>query len=136
MRKNIFQNEFRMQLRSVITWSVAVAVLLLVYISMFSSFAADAALLNEMMAKFPPALLTAFGLTGTASLIFIQSSGNIDQFLCQAAIPRRRHAPNDSDDTALLAKKESSRLCVCNLAVFRVAFRTRTTGKMISPHRR
>ena len=64
MRKNIFQNEFRMQLRSVITWSVAVAAVLLVYISLFSSFAADAALLNEMIAKFPPALLTAFGLNG------------------------------------------------------------------------
>ncbi|MEK9138668.1 MAG: ABC transporter permease subunit [Bacteroidota bacterium] len=64
MRKNIFQNEFNMQLRSVITWSVAVAAVILIYISLFSSFAQDAAVLNEAMAKFPEALRAAFGLNG------------------------------------------------------------------------
>jgi beta-exotoxin I transport system permease protein len=64
MRMNIFKQEFKMYLRSVITWSVAVAVLILVFVSLFSSFAQDAALLNEMMANFPEALLTAFGLNG------------------------------------------------------------------------
>ena len=49
MRMNIFKQEFKMHLRSVITWSVAVAVMMLVYISLFSSFAQDAELLNEMM---------------------------------------------------------------------------------------
>jgi ABC-2 type transport system permease protein len=64
MRMNIFKQEFKMHLRSVITWSVAVAVMMLVYISLFSSFAQDAELLNEMMAKFPKELLTAFGMNG------------------------------------------------------------------------
>jgi ABC-2 type transport system permease protein len=64
MRTNIFWHEFKMQLRSVITWSVAVAVLTLIFVSLFSSFAQDAALLNEMMANFPEQLLTAFGLNG------------------------------------------------------------------------
>jgi ABC-2 type transport system permease protein len=64
MRPNIFQHEFKMHLRSVITWSVAIAVLILVFVSLFSSFAKDAALLNQMMANFPQALLTAFGLNG------------------------------------------------------------------------
>ncbi len=64
MSMNIFQHEFKMHLRSVITWSVAVAVLILVYVSLFSSFAQDAELLNEMMANFPEQLLTAFGLNG------------------------------------------------------------------------
>jgi ABC-2 type transport system permease protein len=64
MRMNIYLQEFRMHLWSVITWSVAVAAVLLVYVSLFSSMAQDAALLNEMMGKFPPALLTAFGLNG------------------------------------------------------------------------
>lgn len=53
-----------MGLRSVITWSVAVAALLLLFVSLFSSFAQDAALLNEMMANFPEELLAAFGMTG------------------------------------------------------------------------
>jgi ABC-2 type transport system permease protein len=64
MRMNIFQHEFKMYLRSVITWSVAVAVLIFVYVSLFSSFAQDAELLNEVMANFPQELRTAFGMNG------------------------------------------------------------------------
>jgi len=64
MAMNIFRQEFNMRLRSVIIWSVAIAVLLLIYVSLFSSFAQQAALLNEMLANFPPQLRTAFGLTG------------------------------------------------------------------------
>jgi ABC-2 type transport system permease protein len=41
-----------------------VAALLLVFTSLFSSFAKDAALLNQMMANFPKPLLAAFGMTG------------------------------------------------------------------------
>ncbi|MEJ5309946.1 MAG: ABC transporter permease subunit [Anaerolineae bacterium] len=62
MRANIFWQEFKMQLRSVFTWSLSMAALIFVFVSLFSSFAKDAALLNEMMANFPEALLTAFGL--------------------------------------------------------------------------
>jgi ABC-2 type transport system permease protein len=64
MRMNIFQHEFKMYSRSVITWSVAVAALIFVFVSLFSSFAKDAAVLNEMMANFPDELLAAFGMTG------------------------------------------------------------------------
>lgn len=64
MAMNIFRQELKMLMRSVITWSVAVAALILVYTSLFSSFSAQAELLNEMMASFPQQLLTAFGLTG------------------------------------------------------------------------
>jgi len=64
MSMNIFRQEFKMNLRSVITWSAAVAVLIVVFVSLFSSFAQDAALLNEMMANFPEELLAAFGMTG------------------------------------------------------------------------
>ena len=64
MSSNIFQQEFKMLLRSVITWSVSVAALILLFVSLFSSFAQDAALLNEMMANFPEELLAAFGMTG------------------------------------------------------------------------
>jgi ABC-2 type transport system permease protein len=64
MHTNIYRQEFRMSLRSVVTWSVAVAALILVFVSLFSSFSQDAALLNEMMDNFPDELLTAFGMTG------------------------------------------------------------------------
>ena len=64
MSMNIFKQEFKMHLRSVITWSAAVTALIFVFVSLFSSFAKDAELLNETMANFPEELLTAFGLNG------------------------------------------------------------------------
>jgi ABC-2 type transport system permease protein len=60
---NIYQHEFKMNLKSVVIWSVSIILLLLFFMSLFSSFAADAALLNEMMDKFPKELLMAFGMT-------------------------------------------------------------------------
>jgi len=64
MAMNIYRHEFKMHLRSIITWSVAIAILILVFVSLFSSFAKQAELMNEMMANFPQQLLTAFGLNG------------------------------------------------------------------------
>lgn len=52
-----------MKINSVITWSFAVGVLIFIYLSIFSSIAVDAKLLNEMMASFPEELLIAFGMT-------------------------------------------------------------------------
>jgi len=63
MSATIFKHEFRMRLRSVITWSVAVAAIVFVYMAIYPSFTQDAELLNEMMANFPPELLAAFGMT-------------------------------------------------------------------------
>lgn len=64
MKMNIYKHEFKMNLNSVLTWSVAIAALIFVFVSMFSSFAADAELFNEMMSNFPEELLMAFGMTG------------------------------------------------------------------------
>jgi ABC-2 type transport system permease protein len=64
MAMNIYRHEFKMYLRSVVTWSVAVTVLILVFVSLFSSFANQAELMNKMLANFPQQLLTAFGLNG------------------------------------------------------------------------
>lgn len=64
MSITIYKHEFRMRLKSVITWSVAVAVLIFIYFSIYPAFAKDAELLNQMMANFPEELLMAFGMTG------------------------------------------------------------------------
>jgi len=64
MAINIFRHEFRMNLRSVIIWSAALAAILFVFLSLFSSFSAQAEILNEAMSKFPPQLLAAFGMNG------------------------------------------------------------------------
>ena len=53
-----------MSFRSVIIWSMAIIVLMFIMMSMFSGMAADAELMNEMMAEFPDELLAAFGMTG------------------------------------------------------------------------
>jgi ABC-2 type transport system permease protein len=57
-------HEFKMNVRSVTTWSIAVFLLILIYMSIFSSIAIDAETLNEMMAEFPEEFLIAFGMNG------------------------------------------------------------------------
>lgn len=61
---NIYKHEFRMNLRSVLTWSGSLALLIVVFMSLFSSMADNAALLSEAMAQMPEELLIAFGMTG------------------------------------------------------------------------
>jgi ABC-2 type transport system permease protein len=63
MNMNIYKHEFKMVLKSVVIWSLSITLIILVYMSMFSSIAADAELLSEAMAKFPKELLLAFGMT-------------------------------------------------------------------------
>jgi beta-exotoxin I transport system permease protein len=62
MSINIYAHEFHARLKSVITWSIALMAIIFIFFSIFPSFADQAALLNETMSKFPPALLAAFGL--------------------------------------------------------------------------
>ncbi len=64
MSANMYKFEFRARLKSVLTWSLAVMAIALVYLSIYPSFAGQAALLNETMAKFPPEFRAAFGLNG------------------------------------------------------------------------
>ena len=64
MSANIYRHEFRARLRSVITWSIALMAIAFIFLSIFPSFADQAALMNEMMARFPPELLAAFGMNG------------------------------------------------------------------------
>jgi ABC-2 type transport system permease protein len=61
---NIYKQEFKMSIRSVIIWSLALIVLIFIVMSLFSDMAADAELMNEMMEEFPDELLAAFGMTG------------------------------------------------------------------------
>ena len=65
MSANIYRHDLLTRLRSVIIWSVAVTALLVIYFSFFAVFADQAALMNEMLAKFPPEMTAAFGLDKT-----------------------------------------------------------------------
>lgn len=62
MRINIFRHEVNIRVRSVVIWSLSIAALVLFFFSIFPSFAEDAALSNELVAKFPKELRDAFGL--------------------------------------------------------------------------
>ncbi len=53
MSANIYRHEFLSRVNSVVVWSLAVAALTLVFLSIFPGFADQAALLNEAMAEFP-----------------------------------------------------------------------------------
>jgi len=65
MNANIYIYEFRARLKSVLTWSLSITALVLFYFSLFPSFSEQAALVQEMFQKFPPALLEAFGMNRT-----------------------------------------------------------------------
>ncbi len=62
MNANIYRHEFRTRLRSVLIWSLALTFLTIFFFAMFPVFADQAALMNEMLAKFPQELLVAFGM--------------------------------------------------------------------------
>ena len=60
---NIYLHELKTKLPSVLIWSASLAILILVFLSMFQGFAADAAMVTELMNSFPKELLIAFGMT-------------------------------------------------------------------------
>lgn len=62
MNSNIYVHEVRTRIRSVITWSVAVAAIIFLFFSLFPAFASQADLLNSIFSRMPPALLEAFGM--------------------------------------------------------------------------
>jgi beta-exotoxin I transport system permease protein len=62
MSATIFIHEFRARLKSVLIWSLSLTALVFFFFSIFPSFAEQAAMMQEMMSRFPPALLEAFGM--------------------------------------------------------------------------
>src|SRR4030042_4193585 len=59
---NIFRYEFKAKLRSVVTWSLSIYALIVVFMSMFQGFSAQTALVSQLMSSFPRELLIAFGM--------------------------------------------------------------------------
>ena len=63
MSTNIYRYEVRVRWKSVLIWTFALASLLFIFMALFPSFSAEAAAMNEMVANFPPALKSAFGIS-------------------------------------------------------------------------
>ena len=62
MSANIYRHEFRARLRSVVVWSLAVTALIFFYFALYPVFSDQAALMNQLLAKYPPELRAAFSL--------------------------------------------------------------------------
>src|SRR4030067_2154603 len=62
MNTNIYRHEFLTRLKSVVIWSLAMAIIIVFYFSLFPVFADQAALMNEFLARYPAQLRAAFGL--------------------------------------------------------------------------
>lgn len=86
MSATIFRFEFRNHLRSMLTWSLAIAAILFFFFSIYTGFADQAAIINQMLQKFPPALLEVFGLTqiDLSSVLGLYSLAVLFVMLCLA----------------------------------------------------
>lgn len=62
MNRHIFRHEFLIRLRSVITWSLSLALLIILFYSFSPVFIDEAALMNQVLANFPPQMKAVFGL--------------------------------------------------------------------------
>jgi len=62
MSATIFLHELRGHLRSVLIWSLSLAAMIFIFYSIFPTFSAQAATINQALSQFPPALLAAFGM--------------------------------------------------------------------------
>lgn len=58
---NIYLHELKMKTGSILTWSISIAALVILFSSIFSSLALDMESFNQIMANYPPELLAAFG---------------------------------------------------------------------------
>lgn len=61
MNTNIYLHELNARLKSVITWSLAITVLVVFFFSFFAIFAEQAALMNEFLSRYPQELRAALG---------------------------------------------------------------------------
>ncbi len=61
---NIYKHEFKMNIKSVIIWSLSLTIMLFFFLSVFSAIAVDMEALNDAMASFPKEFLMAFGMDG------------------------------------------------------------------------
>ncbi len=62
MRRNIFSQEFRARLSSVLIWAISTVAMILVYLVMYPLFADQAETMNRAFQQFPPEFRAAFGL--------------------------------------------------------------------------
>jgi ABC-2 type transport system permease protein len=63
MNMPIFKHEFRIRIKSVIIWSLAITAILMIFFSFYPVFADQAVMMDQLMDNFPPELRAAFGMS-------------------------------------------------------------------------
>jgi ABC-2 type transport system permease protein len=63
MKMNIYLQELKMSLRSFIYWTSGLILMVLLFMSMFSSISENAAFMNQVIANFPEGLVKTLGLS-------------------------------------------------------------------------
>lgn len=58
---NIYLHEVKMNMQSVLVWSLSIAALIFVFLGLFSSIAVDLEAFNSILQNYPPEMLAAFG---------------------------------------------------------------------------
>lgn len=64
MSQHIFRHEFKSRIKSLVTWSLSTAVLILIFFSFYPTFAGQGAMMAQLLSNFPEELQAAFGLGG------------------------------------------------------------------------
>lgn len=59
---NVFKQEFKMKLRSILIWGISIAVFMIFYLAFFPSMSGDSIALESIMDSFPKEMLQALGL--------------------------------------------------------------------------
>jgi len=82
MSANILLHELRQNRKSILTWSTGLVVVIFIFFSLFTSFTKDAALMNDVLARFPEELRDAFGL-GNLDLSSVEGYYAFSFVFCQ-----------------------------------------------------
>ncbi len=65
---NIFKFELKSYVKSIITWGTTVSLTMMMFMGIYPTFAADASIMDKMLANYPEELLKAMGMLSTVSL--------------------------------------------------------------------
>jgi len=60
---NIYIQELKMSVKSMVYWTIGMIAVLILYMSMFPSISKEAAMMQQVMSSFPPELVAALGLS-------------------------------------------------------------------------
>lgn len=83
---NVFKQEFKMKLRSILIWGLSIAGFLIFYLAFFPSMSKDSAALESIMESFPKAMLQALGLREGLSISSLMGYFTLTFTMMQLAI--------------------------------------------------